>query len=59
MTLPRAQALRGEPLTVFGDGQQTRSFQYVSDLVAGLVAIMEGEHTVPAASPAMPSHVTL
>jgi NAD dependent epimerase/dehydratase family len=30
-----AQALTGQPLTVFGDGQQTRSFQYVSDLVAG------------------------
>lgn len=28
-----AQALRKEPLTVYGDGQQTRSFQYVSDLV--------------------------
>jgi len=35
------QALRGEPLTVFGDGSQTRSFCYVSDLVAGLVALME------------------
>jgi len=42
-----AQALRGDPLTVYGDGQQTRSFQYVSDLVAGLVALMEGEHTGP------------
>jgi len=30
------QALRGEPLTVYGDGEQTRSFCYVSDLVAGL-----------------------
>lgn len=42
---PPPQALRGEPLTVFGDGQQTRSFQYVSDLVAGLVAVMESDHT--------------
>lgn len=42
-----AQALRGDPLTVYGDGQQTRSFQYVSDLVAGLVSLMEGEHTGP------------
>jgi nucleoside-diphosphate-sugar epimerase len=32
---------------VYGDGQQTRSFQYVSDLVAGLVKLMEGEHTGP------------
>src|SRR4051812_10292064 len=30
-----AQALRGEPLTVYGDGAQTRSFQYVSDLIEG------------------------
>ncbi len=34
------QALRGEPLTVYGDGRQTRSFQYVSDLVAGVCAVM-------------------
>ncbi len=31
------QALRGEPITIFGDGSQTRSFCYVSDLVDGLV----------------------
>jgi nucleoside-diphosphate-sugar epimerase len=30
-----AQALTGQPLTIYGDGQQTRSFQYVSDLVEG------------------------
>src|SRR6185369_1137506 len=35
------QALRGEPLTVYGDGHQTRSFCYVSDLVEGLVRMME------------------
>jgi dTDP-glucose 4,6-dehydratase len=34
------QALRGQPLTIFGDGSQTRSFQYVDDLVAGIVALM-------------------
>jgi UDP-glucuronate decarboxylase len=34
------QALRGEPLTVFGDGEQTRSFCYVDDLVDGLIALM-------------------
>merc|ERR1712070_98207 len=42
-----AQALRGDPITVYGDGMQTRSFQYVSDLVNGLVTLMEGEHTGP------------
>ena len=35
------QALRGDELTVYGDGSQTRSFCYVSDLVAGLMALME------------------
>jgi hypothetical protein len=41
-----AQALTDQPMTVYGDGQQTRSFQYVSDLVAGMVAVMEGERYV-------------
>jgi UDP-glucuronate decarboxylase len=34
------QALRGEPITIFGDGTQTRSFCYVDDLVEGLMALM-------------------
>jgi len=39
------QALRGEPLTVFGDGSQTRSLTYVDDLVAGILAIVDrGDH---------------
>ncbi|KAK6120196.1 hypothetical protein DH2020_046102 [Rehmannia glutinosa] len=42
-----AQALRKEPLTVYGDGKQTRSFQFVSDLVEGLMRLMEGEHIGP------------
>ncbi|KAK7345649.1 hypothetical protein VNO77_16257 [Canavalia gladiata] len=42
-----AQAIRKQPLTVYGDGKQTRSFQYVSDLVNGLVALMESEHVGP------------
>ena len=37
------QALAGEPLTVYGTGEQTRSFCFVSDLVAGLLALMETE----------------
>jgi UDP-glucuronate decarboxylase len=35
------QALRGEDITVFGDGQQTRSFCYVDDLIRGMVLLME------------------
>ncbi len=38
-----SQVLRGEPLTVFGDGSQTRSFCYISDLVDGLVRLLESE----------------
>jgi dTDP-glucose 4,6-dehydratase len=41
------QALAGRPLTVFGDGQQTRSFCYVSDLVDGLIRLMESDLTEP------------
>ncbi|HXC85242.1 MAG TPA: UDP-glucuronic acid decarboxylase family protein [Trebonia sp.] len=40
------QALRGEPLTVFGDGSQTRSFCYVDDMVAGLIALMNSPSEV-------------
>ncbi len=38
------QALSGKPLTVYGDGAQTRSFCYVDDMVRGLVALMEKEN---------------
>ena len=41
------QALRGEPLTVFGDGSQTRSFCYVSDLVDGLYRLMLSDERYP------------
>ena len=40
------QALRGEPITIYGDGSQTRSFCYVSDLVDGLVRLMESADAV-------------
>jgi UDP-glucuronate decarboxylase len=35
------QALKNEPLTIYGDGSQTRSFCYVSDLIPGLISLME------------------
>lgn len=41
------QAIRGEPLTVQGDGSQTRSFCYVSDLVQGIVRLLESNETMP------------
>lgn len=41
------QALNGDPLTVYGDGQQTRSFCYVADLVRGIVAMLDSTETGP------------
>ena len=41
------QAMRGEPLTVFGDGKQTRSFCYVDDEIRGLIALLESDHVGP------------
>jgi UDP-glucuronate decarboxylase len=41
------QALKGIPLTVYGDGSQTRSFCYVSDLVEGLISLMNGGYIGP------------
>ena len=40
------QALRGEPITIYGDGTQTRSFCYVSDLIDGLVRLMDSPDEV-------------
>ena len=41
------QALQDKPLTVFGDGSQTRSFCYVDDLIRGLVALAESDVHLP------------
>jgi dTDP-glucose 4,6-dehydratase len=41
------QALKGEPLTVYGQGQQTRSFQYIDDLVDGINKLLEVDHHLP------------
>jgi len=42
-----AQALRNEPITVYGDGSQTRSFCFVSDLVEGIVRLLRSDYTGP------------
>ncbi len=41
------QALEGSPLTVYGDGSQTRSFCYVSDLIDGVIRLMNGAYALP------------
>ncbi len=41
------QALRGEPLTIYGDGQQTRSFCYVDDLIAGIYKLLLSDEHMP------------
>ena len=41
------QALRGEPLTVFGDGNQTRSFCYIDDQVEGIYKLLFSDYTLP------------
>ena len=41
------QALQGEPLTIYGDGSQTRSFCYVSDLIDGILRLARSEEHLP------------
>lgn len=41
------QALQGQPLTLYGDGGQTRSFCYVDDLIEGMIRLMNGSHPGP------------
>ncbi len=41
------QALKGEALTPYGDGSQTRSFCFVDDLIEGMIRLMNGAHTGP------------
>ena len=52
------QALRGEPITIYGDGSQTRSFCYVDDLIDALVRLMDTPHDVHrAGQPRQPARV--
>jgi dTDP-glucose 4,6-dehydratase len=52
------QALRGEDLTVFGDGSQTRSFCYVDDLIEGIVRLLHSEYVFPV-NIGNPSEITI
>lgn len=53
------QARNGEPLTVYGDGKQTRSFCYVSDTVAGLLALMNNPTRIPVVNIGNPDERTI
>ena len=52
------QALRGEPLTVYGEGQQTRSFCYVTDLVDGIFRLLFSDYHLPV-NIGNPSEITI
>ena len=53
------QALRGEPITVYGDGSQTRSFCYVNDMVEGLIKMMAQEELIGPVNLGNPSEFTI
>ena len=53
------QALSGQPLTIYGDGSQTRSFCYVSDLVEGLIELMEQEEILGPVNLGNPHEMTM
>jgi len=53
------QALKGEPITVYGDGSQTRSFCYVDDLISAMTAMMEQTETVGPVNIGNPGEFTM
>jgi len=53
------QALRGKPLTIYGDGSHTRSFCYVSDMVKGMIAMMEQEEFVGPVNLGNPQEISI
>ena len=53
------QAIKGEPITIYGDGSQTRSFQYVSDLVNGMIKMMEQDDFVGPVNLGNPGEFTI
>lgn len=53
------QALQGKDLTIYGNGLQTRSFQYVSDLVEGMIRMMENENFIGPVNLGNPGEFTM
>ena len=53
------QAIKGEDITVYGEGQQTRSFCYVDDLVDGLIRLMNQEETIGPVNIGNPGEFTI
>lgn len=53
------QALRGEPITLYGDGLQTRSFCYVDDLIDGMVKMMDQDHEIGPINMGNPGEFTM
>jgi UDP-glucuronate decarboxylase len=53
------QAIKEEPITIYGDGKQTRSFCYVDDLVAGMIAMMNSEEFIGPVNLGNPSEFTM
>lgn len=53
------QALKNEPITIYGDGTQTRSFQYISDLVNGLIKMMNNENFIGPVNLGNPEEFTM
>jgi UDP-glucuronate decarboxylase len=53
------QALRGQQLTIYGDGSQTRSFCYVSDLVAGMIRMMEQDELIGPVNLGNPEEISM
>jgi UDP-glucuronate decarboxylase len=53
------QALKGQPITIFGDGAQTRSFCYVDDLIAGFMAFMDQDKVIGPMNMGNPNEFTI
>ena len=53
------QALRGEPITLYGKGSQTRSFCYVDDLIDGMIGVMEQEKTIGPVNLGNPTEISV